>query len=230
MLPSLEVLYEDNHLLVVYKPAGHLSQGDRSGDATILDLARSYLKRRYDKPGNVHVGVVHRLDRPVSGVLALARTSKAASRLSRQFRERLVKKVYRAVVEGLPPRQGRLEDWLKKNRKTRVVSVVAPGVQGARQAELEYRRLESRGHYSLLEIWPKTGRSHQIRVQLSAAGHPIMGDWKYGSSVGLKGRRIALESHLLGFFHPTRQDWLEFETPALLALTMKKALAWSWAG
>jgi 23S rRNA pseudouridine1911/1915/1917 synthase len=220
---ELEVLYEDNHLLVVYKPAGLLSQGDETGDVSVVDLARAYLKRKYSRPGNVYVATVHRLDRPVSGVMALARTSKAASRLTLQFRERTVRKIYRAAVEGRPAGpEGVLRHSLVKDRDRRVVSVAGheEGPAG-REAELAYRLVENRGPLSLLEVEPHTGRSHQIRVQLAEAGHPIAGDVKYGSTLRLPGRAIALQAYSLQVGHPTRAERLSFTVPAQHVWTLE---------
>ncbi|MGE5192900.1 MAG: RluA family pseudouridine synthase, partial [Deltaproteobacteria bacterium] len=200
----LTVLYEDNHCIAVLKPARVLTAGDRTGDVSLLDMVRTYLKEKYRKPGNVFVGVVHRLDRPVSGVVLFARTSKAAARLSEQFREGTVTKVYRAIVEGtVADPSGEFVDWLVKNEKTNVVRAVAPQSPSARESHLRFRRIQISGGLTLLEITPATGRSHQIRVQLAARGHPIYGDGKYGSKHSLQGT-IALHASQLTFDHPTR--------------------------
>jgi 23S rRNA pseudouridine1911/1915/1917 synthase len=218
---DLVVLYEDNHLLVVYKPAGLLSQGDITGDPSVLDHARAYLKRRHDKPGNIYVTTIHRLDRPVSGVLVLARTSKAASRLGIQFRERTVRKLYRAVVEGRPePSAGVLRHRLTKDRDRRVVSVARGEDEGA-AAELAYRTIESRGELSLLEVELHTGRGHQIRVQLAESGCPIVADAKYGSRRKLPERRIALQAVRIDIDHPTRAERLSFTVPERHLLTLE---------
>jgi 23S rRNA pseudouridine1911/1915/1917 synthase len=211
----LEVIYEDNHVLAVFKPSGLLSQGDLTGDVSVLDLARIHLKRRYRKPGNVYVATVHRLDRPVSGVMVLARTSKAASRLTQQFRERNVLKLYRAVVEGQPAEaEGVLVHSLVKDRDRRVVSVAEDEDDPAgRESELAYRLIETSGPLSLLEIEPRTGRSHQIRVQLADSGWPIVGDSKYGARLRLPDREIALQSFRLEVDHPTRKERLTFNLP-----------------
>lgn len=201
----IEVLYEDNHLLAIHKPAGVLSTTDETGDDSAFHWAGHYLKVKYNKPGNVFVGVVHRLDRPVSGVLLFARTSKAASRLSDQFRRRAVAKRYIAIVEGRAPDGPQtLEDCLRKNEQTNTVSVVGPNDHRGKPSRLNYVSQQQQHGHSLLHIEPLTGRSHQIRVQLSSRGLPIVGDVKYGASHGL-GRRILLHAHELEFDHPTQK-------------------------
>lgn len=203
--PMLDVLYEDNHCLAIVKPARILTVGDRTGDVALLDLARVYLKEKYKKPGNVFVGLVHRLDRPVSGVVLFARTSKAAARLSEQFREGTVRKTYRAVVEGtVSPASGEFVDWLVKNTESNTTQSVPPETPSARHSRLRFRRVARAANLSLLEIEPETGRSHQIRVQMSVRGHPIYGDRKYGSKHSLPGV-IALHAAQLTFEHPTRR-------------------------
>ena len=206
MTDFLEVLFEDNHCLVVNKPAGMLTMGDHTGDLSLVDRARDYLKLKYQKPGNVFVGVVHRLDRPVSGVVLFARTSKAASRLSEQFRDRTVDKVYIAAVQGVvSPTSGVLRHRLLKDRTRNVVGIVDQTDSEGQDCVLAYRRLEKRGSLTLVEIRPQTGRSHQIRVQLSERGWPIVGDRKYGSQIGLRGA-IGLHASSLTFLHPTTRN------------------------
>lgn len=212
-IPDIDVLFEDNHLLAVWKPAGMLTMGDDTGDVTMVDAAREYLRVKYNKPGNVYVGVVHRLDRPVSGVLLLARTSKAASRLSDQFRRNAVRKTYRAIVEGHSPvAEAELTDWLLKDKQTNVVSVVDQNVQGAQKCVLRYRVAEKQNSVSQLDVEPQTGRSHQIRVQLAECGLPIVGDGKYGSTIR-KGGRISLHAVSLEFEHPTQKQPLKVVAP-----------------
>jgi 23S rRNA pseudouridine1911/1915/1917 synthase len=210
---ALDVLYEDNHLLVVNKPAGLLTMGDRTGAPTLLELAKAYIKNKYAKPGNVFLGVVHRLDRPVSGVVIFARTSKAAARLSEQFRARTVEKTYVALVDGeVEPCSGTLTHWLVKDRRTNRVSTTPAKHAGAQECRLDYCRLRRVGSRTLLEIMPHTGRSHQIRVQLSAAGWPIAGDAKYGGKGGWEDG-IALHARGVTFDHPTRHEPVTVTAP-----------------
>ena len=199
--------------MAVLKPAGVLTMGDRTEDRSMIDLAREYLRRKYDKPGQVFVGVVHRLDRPVSGVLLLARTSKGASRLSEQFRQRQVRKIYHCLVEGRPPKAaGELTDHLAKQSTTNVSRVVASDADAAKLARLKYRVLRSVRGRSLLEVELLTGRSHQIRVQLASRGLPICGDIKYGSRMRLPGW-MALHGASLTFEHPTRPESMTVVAP-----------------
>ena len=210
MKPPFPILYEDNHLLVVSKPAGVLSQEDRSGRPDILTIAKTFIKERDEKPGNVFMGLVHRLDRNVSGVMVLAKTSKAASRLSDQIRRRVVKKVYLAVVEGVPAPSATLVDFLHKDSAANRVEVVSESSPGAKRAELLYRRVASAEQLSLLEVTLVTGRPHQIRVQLANARHPLAGDAKYGSRYTCK---LALLSYRFELEHPTRKESMQFEAP-----------------
>lgn len=220
-MPPLEILYEDNHCLAVNKPAGLLTMGDQTGDPTLLDLSRDYIARKYAKPGAVFLGVVHRLDRPVSGVVLFARTSKAAARLSEQFRARTVEKVYLALVEGSPRHpQGRLIDTIAKDAGRNVSAVIEDDDQrdDGRECVLDWRRVSRHGAFTLLEIHPLTGRSHQIRVQLAHAGWPILGDAKYGSRTPGQGT-LALHAAALTFRHPT------LKTP--VTVTAELPAAWS---
>jgi 23S rRNA pseudouridine1911/1915/1917 synthase len=206
----IPILFEDNHCLALDKPAGLLAQGDATGDRSVVDLASEDLKRRYSKPGNVYVGLIHRLDRPVSGVILLAKTSKAAARLSAQFHDHTVEKVYLALVEGRPVEEsGEWSDVLVKDPRTNTVTVSTRD-EGGSQAVVEYRVLESLAGVSLIELRPTTGRGHQLRVQLATRGLPILGDRKYGSSRTVKARdgglRIALHALELNFNHPTRDE------------------------
>lgn len=225
-IAPLEVLFEDNHCLAIAKPAGMTSAHFQGNEQTLDRLVKEYLKDKYKKPGKVFLGIVHRLDKPVSGVMLFARTSKAAARLSEQFREGTVEKVYWAIVEGPVQREaGTLEDWLRKNVKTHRVDVLEPQTQGARQSLLHYQRRGVHGDLTWLEIRPQTGRTHQLRVQLAHHGHPIYGDSRYGS-VATFGHGIALHARSLTFLHPIRyepitvkaelpDDWLDRFLPVL---------------
>ena len=206
------VLHEDNHLLAVYKPSGLLVQGDRTGDVSLLELGKAWLKARYGKPGNVFLAMVHRLDRPVAGVVLFARTSKAAGRLSAQFRERSVEKSYLAVVHGRVRQQsGRLVDHIERlDRRSRVVSTPTANSQEAR---LTFTVADRRENASLLRIVLETGRRHQIRIQLANMGHPILGDLRYGAPTALPARTVALLAHRLTVDHPTRRERLALNSP-----------------
>jgi len=210
---ELEVLYEDNHLLVVNKPAEVPTMGAKAGVETVLDLAKQYIKRKYDKPGNVYLGVVSRLDAPVTGILLIARTSKAAARLSKQFRDRSVEKTYLAIVEGCPAKSvATLEHWLRKDDRHRRMHVTMKDVETAQQATLRYKvHRELARDCALLEVKLDTGRKHQIRVQLSAIGHPIVGDRKYKSNNLDFRPGIALHSHRLVFQHPVKDKEVRVE-------------------
>lgn len=201
----LDVIYEDNHLLGVSKPAGLLVQGDATGDRSALDMARAYIKETYRRPGNVFVGLVHRIDRPVSGVVLFARTSKAASRLTSAFSSRRVDKRYLAVVMGAPPHpEDTLTGFIERDATRSRLCLEASAT--AKAARLTYRTIEQRGGYSLLEVIPHTGRHHQIRLQLSAEGCPVAGDLKYDAPQPLPDRSIALHSAMLSVPHPTRDE------------------------
>jgi 23S rRNA pseudouridine1911/1915/1917 synthase len=203
---TFEILYEDNHCLAVVKPSGMLSTHYQGREETIDRAVKAYLKEKYHKPGNVFLGIVHRLDRPVSGVLLFARTSKAAARLAQQFRDGSVEKIYWAIVEGeVSKTAGTLEDWLCKDESRGRVEVVEPGDEGARQALLHYYRRAVHGGLSWLEIRPQTGRRHQLRVQLAHHGHPIYGDAKYGA-IHTFGNAIGLHARALTFLHPIRNE------------------------
>lgn len=206
--PDIQILFEDNHLLVIHKPEGVLSQEDYSGDSDVLTLCKAYLKKEYNKPGNVFLGLVHRLDRPVAGVMLLAKTSKAASRISAQIRKRTVKKRYLAVVEGVADANGMLTDYLLKNRDTNLVTVVGAGNSNAQKAELTYQKIEQKNGLALLSITLITGRPHQIRVQLAHQGLPIAGDKKYGSTLKTS---IALFASELEITHPTLKKEVLFK-------------------
>ena len=211
-LSDLSILYLDNHLIAVCKPPGLLTQKDDSGSESLMDLVKKWIKSEYNKPGNVFLGLIHRLDRNVSGVVLFARTSKAASRLSEQFRKKTIHKVYRTIVEGSPnPKQTKLAHYLRKEKSLKSTVFNRPE-KDTQQAELEYKTLENRTTSSLLEVRLRTGRFHQIRAQLSFIGHPILGDKKYGSAITLPERQIALYAHQLVFEHPINKEEVSVET------------------
>lgn len=219
---DLDILLEDGPLIAVNKPAGLLTQGVPHGHATLESHVKQYLKQKYAKPGNVYLGVPHRLDRPVSGIVVFARNSKAAARLAEQFRERSVRKIYLAVTQAVPDHPtGRLTDWLLKDAEAAHVTVVKPEAEGAREAILDYRVLATHTGLALIEIELHTGRMHQIRVQLASRGWPIVGDLQYGATLDPEqaasydrlSSPIALHARRLSLFHPVRYDRLELLAP-----------------
>lgn len=206
-------LYLDNHLLVVDKPAGKLVQGDITGDRDLLTEAKEYIKEKFDKPGNVFIGLVHRLDRPTSGVLVMARTSKAAARLSEQFRNRSTDKRYLAIVEGRLDQQGEAVDGIVKKEEGGV-RIVRPDHPKAKKAVLRWRTLSVDGRRSLVELELVTGRKHQIRAQLAKLGAPVLGDFRYGNPTKFgDGRGIALHACSLTIEHPTKREPMTFTSP-----------------
>ena len=210
---QIDVLYEDNHLLIVNKPALVATMGARAGEQTLVDRARTYLVQKYRKPGNAFVGVVSRLDAHVTGICVLTRTSKAASRMTRQFQQHRVTKVYRGLVGGsVEPDHGRYVDWLIKDEVHHRMRVGDAGQTGAREARMQYRLIQCLTVGSLLELDLETGRKHQIRVQLAHRGHPIVGDRKYGSRQRFV-PGIALHAYRLEFEHPVRHDWVRLVCP-----------------
>ncbi len=205
---EIEILYEDNHLLVVYKPANLLSQGDSTKDLDLLSLLKEYLKEKYHKKGNAYVGMVQRLDRPVSGVMVYAKTSKAASRLSEQIRLHQMNKQYLAVIHGiLKEKNGEWRDYLEKLETGK--TVISTKEKG-KEAILKYEVIEEKDNYSLVKIDLKTGRHHQIRVQFASRNHPLYGDGRYGT---LENETIALCCYQLSFFHPITKEKLTFTHP-----------------
>jgi 23S rRNA pseudouridine1911/1915/1917 synthase len=207
------LIYEDNHLLVVEKPVNIPSQADESNDPDLLSILKQDLKCRYQKPGEVYLGLVHRLDRPVGGVMVFAKTSKAAARLSAQIRDGGFAKLYLAVVLGLPENtQGTLKNWLLKDSCLNKVKVVSESQMGAKEAILDYQVIAEREGLSLVRINLQTGRSHQIRVQFSAIGHPLYGDQKYGADCTKPGQQIALWSTQIRCLHPTKNEEMTFQS------------------
>jgi len=210
--PHWPVLYLDNHLLALYKPAGLLVQGDRTEEVSLLDLGKYWLKERYNKPGRVFLGMVHRLDRPVAGVVLFGRTSKAAGRLSEQFRSGKVGKTYLAVVEGrLTKERDQLTNYIERDDRNSKI-VAQPG-DLTQMAKLSYRLLEATQSHSLVEVQLQTGRRHQIRVQLAHIGHPVVGDRRYGASTTLPQRQIVLFAKELTVEHPTRREEIAISSP-----------------
>jgi len=202
---KLEVLYEDNHVIVVFKPCNILSQADNTGDIDMLTIVKSYLKEKYNKPGNVYLGLVHRLDRPVSGVMVFAKTSKAASRLSEQVRKHEIDKHYYAIINGIiPEKKGEFCDYLLKldNGNT----VISDEING-KEAILEYQVIDEVDNYSLVDIHLITGRHHQIRVQFASRDYPLVGDQRYGKQ---DNKQICLCSYKLSFYHPITKEKLMF--------------------
>ena len=201
----LEVLYEDNHIIAINKKSGDIVQGDKTGDAPLSDFVKAYIKKKYNKPGEVFLGTIHRLDRPTSGVVLYARTSKALTRMNEQFREKQVQKTYWAVVDSAPANDsGTLENYLLKNQKQNK-SYVTKGSDG-KHAILDFKMLKKLDNFFHLEIKPKTGRHHQIRVQLAHIGFIIKGDLKYGAKRSNKDASIHLLAQKLEFIHPVKKE------------------------
>ena len=217
----MKVIYEDNHLIIVNKAPGEIVQGDKTGDKPLSEILKEYVKTKYNKPGEVFLGVVHRLDRPVSGVVVFARTSKALERMNSLISSREVQKTYWAIVKGSPTEpHGHLIDWLWKNETQNKSYVVPETHKGALRAELEYKLLAKGKDYSLLEVNLMTGRHHQIRVQLSAIGLIIKGDLKYGSARSNPDGSIHLHARKVEFLHPVKQ------TPMIVEAMPPKERMW----
>ena len=202
----INIIYEDNHLLVVEKPINIPTQEDNTKDKDLLTILKEYIKEKYNKPGNVYLGLVHRLDRPVGGIMVFARTSKAAARLSQQVTNKTFKKTYNAVVIGNINKEGKLKDYLLKDEKKNIVKVDKNG----KEAILNFKKLDFKNNMSLVEINLETGRSHQIRVQMSHYGYPLFGDQKYNKT-SKAGEQIALFAKKIEFIHPTTNELLTFE-------------------
>lgn len=210
---DIPILYEDNHLIIVEKPVNIPVQEDRSGDMDLLSYLKADIKERYQKPGNVYLGLVHRLDRPVGGAIVFAKTSKAASRMADLLRKQEIKRTYHAIVRGhVKTKENRLIHYLWKDRKKNEVYVVNKNKSNAKKAVLDYTVLHVKKGLSLLEVQLQTGRSHQIRVQMQNTGFPLYGDQKYGSEINKSGEQIALWAHELAFMHPVKKEWIEVKS------------------
>lgn len=210
---EIPILYEDNHLLIVEKPINVPVQEDRSKDPDLLSILKKDIKIRYNKPGNVYLSLVHRLDRPVGGAIILAKTSKAASRMANILRKRELERKYLAIVHGIVVKnRGTLEHYLHKDRRKNEVSVVSSNVKNAKKAILHYRVLGQKNKLSLIEVELVTGRSHQIRVQLNALGNPLYGDQLYGKRINKVGQQIALWAYELSFTHPVKKERITIQS------------------
>ena len=210
----MKVIYEDNHIIVVNKESGEIVQGDKTGDESLCDTLKQYLKEKYNKPGNVFVGLPHRLDRPVSGVVIFAKTSKALERLNNMFRVGEVKKIYWAITKNKPlVAEGELSHWILRNEKMNKSFAYRKEVDGSKHALLNYRTLASSDNYTLIEVELKTGRHHQIRCQLSAMGCPIKGDLKYGAKRSNPDGSISLHARYVEFVHPVSKQPIKITAP-----------------
>lgn len=220
---DLKVLYDDNHIIVVEKPVNIPSQGDKTGDEDMLTIIKAYLKEKYQKQGDVYLGLVHRLDRPTGGVMVFAKTSKAASRLSEQIRDKKFHKKYLAIVDGkMENNKGMFKDFLIKNEKTNTSKVVSKETKNAKEAILDYEviKYNEEINMSAVKVDLHTGRHHQIRVQFASRNHSLSGDQKYGTRG--RGKQLALWAYYLSFEHPTKKEMMEFEDYP------EKKGSWSW--
>lgn len=210
----MEIVYEDNHIIVVNKTASEIVQGDKTGDVPLSDMVKQYLKEKYQKPGNVFVGVTHRLDRPVSGLVIFAKTSKALSRLNEMFKNSEIKKTYWAIVKECPKQEeAELTHYLVRNEKQNKSYAYAEEVKNSKKAVLHYKLIARSDNYYLLEVDLKTGRHHQIRCQLAKIGSPIKGDLKYGAPRSNPDGSICLHARSVKFVHPVSKEWIELEAP-----------------
>ena len=213
-LPTMNVLYEDNHIIIVNKAAGEIVQGDKTGDKSLCDTMKQYIKEKYAKPGNVFIGLPHRLDRPVSGVVVFARTSKALERLNNMFRDGNVKKIYWAITKERPANpEGEIDTWILRNEKMNKSFSYPKEVKGSKHALLYYRHIASSQNYSLIEVELKTGRHHQIRCQLASIGCPIKGDLKYGAKRSNPDGSISLHARSIEFMHPVSKEPIKVTAP-----------------
>ena len=211
---NLEVLFEDNHLLIVNKKSGDIVQGDKTGDKPLSEVVKEYIKEKYNKPGEVFLGVVHRLDRPTSGIIIFARTSKALERLNKMLRDRVISKTYWAIIKNNPKKvKDTLIHFLKKNPKNNKSTVFTKKTEGSKKAILHFTIKKKLDNYSLLEIDLETGRHHQIRAQLSFIGSPIKGDLKYGASRSNKDGSIHLHARTINFTHPVSKKTITIIAP-----------------
>lgn len=216
------VMFEDNHLLVVNKPSGMLVQGDKTGDTPLSEYAKEYIREKYDKPGNIFCGTPHRIDRPVSGTVVLAKTSKALERVSKLFQNREVHKTYWAITEKRPPKtEDTVVHWLKKDTNKNLTHAHVSDNKGGLKSTLKYRLISAMGDRNLIEVTPITGRPHQIRVQLARIGCPIVGDVKYGFPKPTKDGSIALHARAISFEHPIKKEPFNVVSP------IPKAFVWS---
>ena len=211
---TMKVLYEDNHIIIINKAAGEIVQGDKTGDKSLCDTMKAYIKEKYAKPGNVFIGLPHRLDRPVSGIVVFAKTSKALERLNRMFSEGSVKKIYWALTKGIPvPAEAEIESWILRNEKMNKSFSYPKEVKGSKRAILHYRLAAASQNYNLIEVELKTGRHHQIRCQLSSIGCPIKGDLKYGAQRSNPDGSISLHARYIEFVHPVSKELIAVTAP-----------------
>ncbi len=210
----MTVLYEDNHIIIINKVAGEIVQGDKTGDKSLCDTMKQYIKEKYAKPGNVFIGLPHRLDRPVSGIVVFAKTSKALERLNNMFRDGNVKKIYWAITKGKPlPAEGEISSWILRNEKMNKSFSYKKEVNGSKHALLYYRHIASSQNYNLIEVELKTGRHHQIRCQLASIGCPIKGDLKYGAQRSNPDGSISLHARYIEFIHPVSKEPISVTAP-----------------
>lgn len=211
---NLHVLFEDNHLIIVNKQSGDLVQGDKTGDTPLSEIVKEYIKEKYNKPGNVFLGVVHRLDRPTTGIVVFARTSKALERFNKMLRDKTVNKTYWAVVKNKPSKDNNtLIGFLRKNPKNNKSTSYSTEIEGSKKATLHYKLIKSLDNYHLLEVDLETGRHHQIRCQLAAIGSPIKGDLKYGFNRSNKDASIHLHARKIEFIHPVTKETILITAP-----------------
>lgn len=213
-IDNLKILYEDNHLIAVFKRAGDISQKDKTGDPCLTDIIKEFIKIRDNKPGNVFLGLIHRIDRPTSGILVFAKTSKALDRMNKMFRDREIEKTYWAIVEKHPsPEQSSIQNWLKKNANQNKSYVTKEGDPNAKKAISHYTTLSKGDNFSLLDVKIETGRHHQIRTHLSSIGHPIRGDVKYGARRSNSDLSIDLLARSISFIHPVQKERITITSP-----------------